>query len=56
MYERDLINTTLGSLNPRKGLLVQVKVDADHGEAIDYLSEWGLHKSTVLFTMRCRLA
>ncbi len=56
MYEPDLIGTTLHSLAPRRGLLVQVKVDADHKEAIDGLAAWGLHKASVLHTMRCRIA
>lgn len=56
MYEQDLIDTTLNSLSNRKGLLVQVKVDADHEEAIECLSAWGLQKASVLLTMRCRLS
>ncbi len=56
MYEQDLIHATLSALAPRRGLLVQVKIDADHGEAIDCLAAWGLRKTAVLHTMRCCLS
>ncbi len=56
MYERELIYVALQALNPRRGLLVHVKVDADHREALDCLADWRLHKTSVLHTMRCRLA
>ncbi len=53
MYEHDLIYTALRSLGPRRGLSVQVKIDADHKEAMDCLAQWGLHKASILHTMRC---
>lgn len=56
LYEADLVDTVLGSLDSRQGMQVQVKVDADHGEIMEHLADWGLSKSSVLHTMRCRIS
>ena len=56
LYEADLVAAALGSLDSRQGMEIQVKVDADHLEALECLADWGLRKSSVLQTMRCRIS